>query len=150
MTALAVVVGCFFRERMPRLRASQFAQEFKTLALFVVPSQAPSISAQRWDPDYCCSCLKRILCVWWFSLLLAGVGRRLRVAQSNLFLGSNRWHSLVSPLDQLPLRFASAPTPSQDPRSSAQYERTSLAFSSGASGALPFPSQKEVIRAEPS
>jgi len=69
MTAIAVAVGCFVRERMPRLRASQFAQEFKTLALFLVAMQAPSISAQRWHPDYCCSCLKRILvCVWWFSL----------------------------------------------------------------------------------
>ena len=36
MTAVAVAVGCFVRERMPRLRASQLAQEFKTLALFHV------------------------------------------------------------------------------------------------------------------
>src|SRR4029077_18578775 len=32
----AVAVGCFVRERMPRLCASQLAQEFKTMALFHV------------------------------------------------------------------------------------------------------------------
>jgi len=36
MTAVAVAVGCFVRERMPRLCASQLAQEFKTMALFHV------------------------------------------------------------------------------------------------------------------
>ena len=36
MTAVAVAVGCLVRERMPRLRASQLAREFKTLALFHV------------------------------------------------------------------------------------------------------------------